>query len=106
DAPGPLLARPLQGCFMTTTETDLHETERRIRRAARADAMLCVLADMHPTPPDTRTLNAWPAGLRAALADRDSFAAYLPPVVHLELCDSPGRDLLTGYLLAADRRRA
>jgi hypothetical protein len=61
---------------------------------------------MHPTPPDVRTLNAWPAALRAALADRDSFSAYLPPLVHLELCDSPGRDLLTGYLLAADRRQA
>jgi hypothetical protein len=61
---------------------------------------------MHPTPPDARRLNAWPAALRAALADRDAFAAYLPPLVHLELCDSPGRDLLTGYLLAADPRQA
>ena len=87
------------------TEPMLNDDQFRIRRAARADAMLCVLAETFPHPLPWRTLDSWPLALRAALADRDAFAAWLAPRVYLEVCDSPARDLLTSYLLAADPQR-
>ncbi len=87
-----------------TTPT-LNEDQIRIRRAARADALLCVLAETFPHPLSRRTLDGWPLTLRAALADREAFAAWLAPRVHLEACDSPARDLLTSYLLGAERQR-
>lgn len=86
-----------------TTPT-LNDDLIRIRRAARADALLCVLAETFPHPLSRRTLDGWPLALRAAIADRDAFAAWLAPRVHLEACDSPARDLLTSYLMGAELR--